>query len=63
MLPWLFADINELDEVFGSDPWPDGIELNRKTLETLVCYLVDQHFLSRPVLLEKMFAPIVTWNE
>ena len=63
MLPWLFADLDELDQVFGSDPWPYGIEPNRKTLETLVRYLLDQRFLSKPVGLEEMFAPIVTWNE
>jgi 4,5-dihydroxyphthalate decarboxylase len=63
MLPWLFADIDELDELFGSDFWPYGIEANRKTLETLVRYLVAQHFLSRSVELEEIFAPIVKWNE
>jgi len=63
MLPWLFADIDELDEVFGKDPWPYGIEPNRGTLETLILYLVDQSFLSSAVTLEDMFAPIVTWNE
>ncbi len=63
MLPWLFADIDEMDELFGKDPWPYGIESNRRTLETLIHYLVDQSFLSGPVSLEDMFAPIVTWNE
>jgi 4,5-dihydroxyphthalate decarboxylase len=63
MLPWLFADIDELDEVFGNDPWPYGIEPNRHTLEMLIRYLVDQYFISKPVTLDAMFAPIVTWNE
>jgi 4,5-dihydroxyphthalate decarboxylase len=63
MLPWLFADIDELDEVFGSDPWPYGIEPNRPVLETLIRYLVDQSFLTASVTPEEMFAPIVTWNE
>jgi 4,5-dihydroxyphthalate decarboxylase len=62
-LPWLLADVDEMDEVFGADPWPYGIEANRETLETLVRYLVDQHFISKPVTLDAMFAPIVTWNE
>jgi 4,5-dihydroxyphthalate decarboxylase len=62
-LPWLLADIDEMVELFGRDPWPYGIEQNRRTLETLVQYLVYQHFLSKPVTLDEMFAPIVTWNE
>lgn len=58
MLPWLLADLEELDEVFGADPWPYGLEPNRKTLQTLVEYLVDQRFLRQPVELETMFTPI-----
>jgi len=58
MLPWLYADLEELDEVFGSDPWPYGLEPNRKTLQTLVDYLVDQRFLRQAVELEAMFTPI-----
>ena len=57
-LPWLLADLEELDEVFGSDPWPYGLEANRTTLQTLVDYLVDQRFLRQPVKLETMFTPI-----
>ena len=35
MLPWMTADIDEIDEVFGGDAWPYGIEPNRPTLEAL----------------------------
>ena len=45
MLPWLPADMDEIDEVFGGDPWPYGIEANRPTLEALVQYMVEQHFI------------------
>jgi hypothetical protein len=38
-------------------------EPNRRTVELLIGYLVDQYFISRPVTLEEMFAAIVTWNE
>ena len=33
MLPWQFADVDEIDEVFGADPWPYGIAANRPTLD------------------------------
>jgi hypothetical protein len=36
MLPWLPADMDEIDDVFGGDPWPYGVEANRPTLEALV---------------------------
>lgn len=63
MLPWLFADLDEMDEVFGNDPWPYGLEPNRKALETLIQYLVDQRFLNERVDVEDMFVPIVMFNE
>ena len=33
MLPWMTAELDEIDAVFGGDPWPYGIEANRPTLE------------------------------
>tara|TARA_B100000686_G_scaffold336859_1_gene407242 strand:- start:623 stop:1618 length:996 start_codon:yes stop_codon:yes gene_type:complete len=58
MLPWLFDDLREIDEVFGGDPWPYGIEENRSTLEALVKYMGQQNFIAAEVLLEELFAPI-----
>ncbi len=58
MLPWLFDDLREIDEVFGGDPWPYGIEENRSTLEALVKYMGQQNFIAEEVLLENLFAPI-----
>ena len=62
-LPWLHADLEELAEVFGSDPWPYGLEANRTTLTALVDYLVEQRLLRRPLALEELFAPIMLVNE
>ena len=42
MLPWLTSEIDEIGGVFGGDPWPYGIEENRKTLEAAVECLFDQ---------------------
>jgi 4,5-dihydroxyphthalate decarboxylase len=55
MLPWLPADMDEIDEVFGGDPWPYGIEANRRTLEALVQYLVEQHFIAKRIPIEDLF--------
>jgi 4,5-dihydroxyphthalate decarboxylase len=58
MLPWLPAELDEIDEVFGGDPWPYGIEPNRPTLEALVRFLADQSMIAAPVQLEDLFVPV-----
>jgi 4,5-dihydroxyphthalate decarboxylase len=55
MLPWLLAEIEEIDEVFGGDAWPYGIEPNRPTLQALIQYMVEQHFIAKPIPLEDLF--------
>jgi 4,5-dihydroxyphthalate decarboxylase len=55
MLPWLPADMDEIDEVFGGDPWPYGIEANRPTLEALVQYMVEQHIIAKRIPIEDLF--------
>lgn len=62
-LPWLHADVEEMAEVFGPDPWPYGLEANRKVLGTLVEYLVEQRLLHRPIALEELFVPITLLSE
>lgn len=57
MLPWLTSDIEEIDEVFGGDPWPYGVEPNRPTLETLVTYLAEQGLISAPIPFDHLFVP------
>jgi 4,5-dihydroxyphthalate decarboxylase len=58
MLPWIRDDIHEIDDVFGGDPYPYGIEPNRPTLEALVRYLAEQHFIPRPIPIEELFVPV-----
>jgi 4,5-dihydroxyphthalate decarboxylase len=62
-LPWLHADLEEVDELFGGDPWPYGLEANRATLETFVGHLVDQRFLDEPVDVAELFVPLHLSNE
>ena len=57
MLPWMAAEIEEIDQVFGGDPWPYGVEANRPTLEALVTYLTDQHLIASPVKVDDLFVP------
>jgi 4,5-dihydroxyphthalate decarboxylase len=58
MLPWLMDEIEEIDAVFGGDAWPYGVEANRPTLEALVRYMHEQHFIARPFAIDDLFVPI-----
>jgi 4,5-dihydroxyphthalate decarboxylase len=58
MLPWLQSDIEEIDDVFGSDAWPYGVEPNRPTLEALVQYMAEQHFIPRIIPIEQLFVSL-----
>ncbi len=58
-LPWLFAEVDELKSLFGSDWWPYGIEANRHILEALIRYMGEQGLIDRPVKVEEIFAPNV----
>ena len=58
MLPWVHSDIHEMDEVFGGDTYPYGIEANRPTLEALVRHMFDQNFISRKIPVEELFVRV-----
>lgn len=58
MLPWMTADLDEIDEVFGGDPWPYGIPANRPTLNALVTYMVEQSVIAAPMRVDELFVPI-----
>jgi 4,5-dihydroxyphthalate decarboxylase len=55
-LPWLVLEIEETRRLMGEEFWPYGIEPNRRTLETLVQYLVEQKLAERRLPLEELFA-------
>jgi 4,5-dihydroxyphthalate decarboxylase len=57
MLPWMAAEIEEIDEVFGGDPWPYGIEPNRATIAALVQFMAEQGLIAKPVPIEDLFVP------
>lgn len=57
MVPWLFDQVDEIDEVFDGDPFPYGIEPNRPSLEALITWLHDQGMIANRVALEELFVP------
>jgi 4,5-dihydroxyphthalate decarboxylase len=57
MLPWLVGDLHEIDQVFGNEFWPYGVEENRSTLEALVTYLYEQAMIPKKIPIEDIFVP------
>jgi 4,5-dihydroxyphthalate decarboxylase len=58
MLPWMTEELDQVDAVFGGDPWPYGIEANRPTLNALVRYLVEQGVISAAPRIDDLFVPV-----
>jgi 4,5-dihydroxyphthalate decarboxylase len=58
MLPWLSTHVQEINEVFGDDYWPYGLEPNRKTLTALVTYMADQGLIAKAPAIDSLFVPV-----
>jgi 4,5-dihydroxyphthalate decarboxylase len=63
MTPWLFDDLDEIDALFGGDPFPYGLDANRVTLDAFARYLLAQRFVDAPIELDELFTPIIGWQE
>jgi 4,5-dihydroxyphthalate decarboxylase len=58
MLPWMTAELDDIDAVFGGDPWPYGVEANRPTLSALVRYLEEQGVIAKAPRIDDLFVPV-----
>ena len=58
MLPFLYGDLAEIDELFGGDPWPYGVDANRKTLESLIGYMVEQGLIAESLAADDLFLDV-----
>ncbi|OGQ79248.1 MAG: hypothetical protein A3F90_02490 [Deltaproteobacteria bacterium RIFCSPLOWO2_12_FULL_60_19] len=56
-LHWFLAEVEEEQRIFGEGLWPQGIEANRLTLETLIRYAFEQGAIDRLLSLHELFAP------
>lgn len=56
-LPWLGAGLEEVDEVFGGDAFPYGLEANRAILTAMAQYAHEQHLTDRLVDVLELFPP------
>jgi 4,5-dihydroxyphthalate decarboxylase len=56
-LPWLVSDIARAEEVMGPDFWPYGIAANRKEIDSMLRWSVEQGLSKRQVAIGELFAP------
>lgn len=58
MIPWLPDEIDEMERVFGDDPWTYGVEANRSTFETMIRFMVQQDMLKKAPTVEELFVKV-----
>jgi 4,5-dihydroxyphthalate decarboxylase len=58
-VPWAAANNERARAMIGSDPWPYGIEPNRRTLDTFLDWAADQGVCQRRLEVEALFVPQV----
>ena len=56
-LPWLNAEMEVIDKLFGGDAFPYGVTKNRKILEQMVLYAHQQGLTERQLDVDELFAP------
>ena len=58
-LPWSADDFGRANSTFGQDPYPYGVDANRRTLDALLDYASAQGVAARRLNVEDLFAPSV----
>ncbi len=58
MLPWLPDDLDEIEDIFGGDPWPYGVHENQHCLDTLINYMCEQGIIRNRVSVKDLFVSI-----
>jgi 4,5-dihydroxyphthalate decarboxylase len=57
MTPFLMREIDDIWDVFNGDPWPYGVEPNRRTIEALITYQQTLGLTERGVKVDDLFVP------
>lgn len=56
-LPWYGQEHEDTKRAMGTNFWPYGMDVNRKTLETICRYCYQQGFINKEINYEDMFFP------
>jgi 4,5-dihydroxyphthalate decarboxylase len=63
MHPWIGAELDGLDRLFGGDAFAYGVPANRRTVEAMAAYSHEQGLSARPLSPEDIFAPeAIDWT-
>jgi 4,5-dihydroxyphthalate decarboxylase len=55
-LAWFRSFVEEQEEIFAGDPWVYGLgEANRKNVETLMQYSLEQGLIGKKMMMEELF--------
>lgn len=58
MLPWMHDDLDEIDAVFGGDPFPYGVEAGRHNFEVFMQYMVEHGIIRVALPVDDLFADV-----
>jgi 4,5-dihydroxyphthalate decarboxylase len=58
-LPWVSQQLADATGLLGPDPWPYGVNANRRTLEAFVEYAREQGVCGRSIEIDELFPPSV----
>ncbi len=58
MLPWMHDDLDEIDAVFGGDPFPYGVEAGRHNFEAFMQYMVEHGIIRAALPVDDLFADV-----
>ncbi len=56
-LPWFAAEWEQTRDLMGAGVWPYGVAENRKELEAVCRYSLEQHLSARPLEVDELFHP------
>jgi 4,5-dihydroxyphthalate decarboxylase len=58
MLPWMHDDLDEIEAVFGGDPFKYGTEAGRHNFETFMQYMTEHGIIREPLEVDDLFADV-----
>ena len=55
-VPWLRDHLRDVEELFGGDPFPYGVEANRRTVDAFLQFAFEQGVIGRRLEVDELFA-------
>jgi 4,5-dihydroxyphthalate decarboxylase len=62
MLPWMHDDLEEIEAVFGGDPFKYGVEAGRHNFEAFMQYMTEHGIIREPLQVDDLFGDVGQTN-